>query len=229
MYRAAIGERAREHGLSRFLTLTLNPKSFPRGMSYEEFAALPDDDPQKQKLKRKATGYLNRCFSKFRVYLGREYEKAIVYVQVLECHKSGMPHFHLLIDRYIPIVWIRNCWQRLGGGHQVRIESIPVRNGAAYISKYLAKQLQSSAPRGMRRITTSRHIKLFPKCPGPQCFKWNFEKRDIWTNLDMYGTEHDDANRSICELIWVERDKEEMSCALAVRQRYESARLQTES
>lgn len=186
-YLWAIGEKAKELGLNRFLTLTLDPSKFLPGISFADFRELHDDDYEKQKLKRIAIAYLRACFNKLRVYLGREYGSAIKYVCVIEFHQSGMPHLHLLVDRYIPIEWIRKSWRKLGGGYQVRIEAVEVRSGAAYISKYLAKQMQSNVPARMRRITTSRSIRLLSRRLGPKHFAWQFQKQAIWTALDFYG------------------------------------------
>jgi hypothetical protein len=89
---------AEKHNLFRFLTLTLDPK-------------LVTGEPVK---------YLNRCWADFRIYLRREYGKSIKFIRVLEFQKTTkMPHFHVLVDRYISQSWVKERWQRCGGGMHV--------------------------------------------------------------------------------------------------------------
>jgi hypothetical protein len=184
LYREAIGLWAKNLGLNRFITLTLDPKKFLPGISYLDFQELHDDDPEKQRLKKLSAEYLRRCFSKLRVYLGREYGTSIKYICVLELHKSGMPHLHLLVDRYIPIEWLRKSWTHVGGGFEIKIKRVQVRSAAAYISKYLSKQLRMKVPPRTRRITTSRSIRLFPVTAGPKYLDWEMQKQSIWEAWD---------------------------------------------
>ena len=52
----------------------------------------------------------------------------------------------------------------MGGGPMVWIKYVDVHRIANYVSKYLSKALLTSpAPKGFRKVTTSRSIKLFPK------------------------------------------------------------------
>jgi hypothetical protein len=81
----------------------------------------------------------------------------------LEFTQKGVPHLHILFDRYIPQKWISSTWDQLGGGRIVFIKQVTVANVSRYLSKYLTKELLLSAPKGTRRITTARSIKLFPK------------------------------------------------------------------
>jgi len=140
-YRRAIRDAAVSNGLSRFLTLTLDPKKV-------------EGDPIK---------YLRETFSKFRVYLGRRFKRAPKYIAVVELHKNGMPHLHVLIDRYIEQAWIKNAWQSIGGGCMVDIRYTDVHRIAHYVAKYLTKEMLLSAPAGTRRITCSQQIRLNAK------------------------------------------------------------------
>lgn len=142
-YRYAIRATAERLRLCRFLTLTLDPKKI-------------NGDPVR---------YLNSAFAKLRVYLQRTYGAAPRYIRVLEFQKNGNPHFHILIDRYIDIEWIRKSWVAVGGGYMVDIQLVDIHRVGPYVSKYLTKELLMSAPARSRRVTTSRGIKLFEKTP----------------------------------------------------------------
>jgi hypothetical protein len=139
-YRHAIADRAGEHKLQRFMTLTLDPKKIDQ-----------DQD---------SVTYLRKCFAKFRVYLGREFEK-VSYIAIVELHKSGLAHLHVLVGVFIPQAWISENWQRVGGGRIVDIRLVDIHNVSAYLSKYVTKDLLLMVPARKKRISTSRNIRLF--------------------------------------------------------------------
>jgi hypothetical protein len=160
--RAAIRRVAEGLGLRYFLTLTLDPKK----LSNPKFAVK----------------HLRLCFNKFRLYLKREFGEAPSYICVLEFTQAGIPHLHILIDRYVPHAWISNTWANLGGGRIVFIKQVTIANVSRYLSKYLTKELLLSAPKGTRRITTARSIKLFPKFGSD--ISWELIKSSIWYLLE---------------------------------------------
>jgi hypothetical protein len=84
-YKRAIRATAEALQLRRFVTLTLDPSKI-------------EGDPVR---------YLNAAFAKLRIYLQRQYGVSPQYIRVLEFQKNGNPHFHILIDRYIPEEWLR--------------------------------------------------------------------------------------------------------------------------
>jgi hypothetical protein len=162
-YKRAIREAAEELALQRLLTLTLDPAKI-------------EGDPVQ---------YLNRLFAMLRVYLGRKYGASIQYIRILEFQKNGNPHFHILIDRYIPREWIQAAWVAVGGGRMVDVRHVDVHRVSRYLSKYLTKELLMSAPSRSRRVTTSRGIKLFEKKPTE--FKWELLRVSIYRLHEMYA------------------------------------------
>jgi hypothetical protein len=141
--RAAIRSVAEDLGLKYFLTLTIDPKKL--------------DSP------KFAVPHLRMVFDKFRTYLKRKFGVSPSYICVLEFTQKGVPHLHILFDRYIEQGWISSVWDSLGGGRIVFIKRVTINKVARYLSKYLTKELLLSAPKGTRRITCARSIKLFPK------------------------------------------------------------------
>jgi hypothetical protein len=162
-YKRAIRATAEAHQLRRFLTLTLDPA----------------------KIQGEPVRYLNGLFAKLRVYLKRKYGVSPQYIRVLEFQQNGTPHFHILVDRYIPYAWIRAAWVAIGGGSMVDIRYIDVHRVSRYLSKYLTKELLMSAPQRSRRVTTSRGIHLFEK--KPQETTWTFLRMSIFTLLEMHA------------------------------------------
>jgi hypothetical protein len=140
--RKSIANWAAKLGLNRFLTLTLDPKK------------LDGED---------STRYLRRTFAKLRSLLHREYGKALTYICVLQYQENGMAHLHILLNRFVDVEWLRKKWQAVGGGWNVWIEMVSIRRIVNYVSRYLSQELLLSAPKGSRRVTTSRNIRLFEK------------------------------------------------------------------
>src|SRR6266481_3122650 len=79
--RSAIARIASEKKLNKMATLTLDRKLIPRG--------------------RRSDRYIRNCWRKMRVSLCREFGESVDYVGVLEFHKDGVAHLHLLLNEYI--------------------------------------------------------------------------------------------------------------------------------
>ena len=156
-----------EKGLDRFLTLTLDPETIPEDANAHQ--------------------YIWRVWGKFRVYLGRKYDEAISFICVLELHKSGLPHLHALVDRFIPQKWISQAWEAVGGGPIVFIERLGnVGEIGRYLAKYLTKNSGEKRLRGLRRISTSRGIKLRQFDPGE--LRWHVSPIGM-DNIEKIGGE----------------------------------------
>jgi len=154
----AIAKTAQELDLTRFLTLTLDPKSIPEGVD---------------QLK-----YLREVWRKFCVYLAREFGRTATYISVPEFHRSGVPHLHVLVDQYIRQQWISETWESLGGGRICYIKRVhDIHRVSHYVSKYFTKGMILSAPFGVRRYTTSRNIRLFERKQGKT--GWFFARSSI--------------------------------------------------
>jgi hypothetical protein len=187
--RASIRRVAEGLGLRYFLTLTLDPS---------KLTELTDN--------KQAVNYLRTCFNKFREYLKRLYGVAPSYICVVEFTQKGIPHLHILFDRYISQKWISATWDRLGGGRIVFIKQVTVNKIANYLSKYLTKELLLSAPKGTRRITTARSIKLFPKFDSGMV--WELVKESIWSLLTAERMKDFHLQKNMLEFISLGFDEE---------------------
>ncbi len=163
-YKQAIRVIAERHSLTRFLTLTLDPSKI-------------EGDPVR---------YLRRVFNKFRVSLLRKFGCSVTYIAILEFHKSGIPHLHVLIDRFILQRWISESWSALGGGGIVDIRFVDVHRISHYLAKYLTKELLMSAPLRSRRVTTSRSIHLLEKTASDTT--WVMDGRSIFHLFSIFGS-----------------------------------------
>jgi hypothetical protein len=113
-----------------------------------------------------------------RVSLAREYGAAIKFVGVLEFHKSGIAHLHLLVGQYIPQRWLSDAWAAIGGGRIVDIRYVDVHRVSAYLSVYLAGDKVAKTlellPKRARIFTTARSIVL-----------WGRKKKTGWKLFDL--------------------------------------------
>jgi hypothetical protein len=188
--REQITKKAKEHDLSRFVTLTLDPNI---------------------EAKIKDIKYIRSVWRKFRVYLKREFGDTVSFISVVELHKSGVPHLHVLVDRYIHQGWISEKWARLGGGRIVFIEKVKDLSTIGwYLAKYLTKEMILSAPNGVRRYSSSRNIKLRePREPSG----WMLSKQSMETLYRAAGEsiirEEKDSNEHV-KMFLVERAIEDV-------------------
>ncbi len=141
--RGQIAHVATQRKLTRFVTLTLDPARIPSGTPSHE--------------------YLRECWRKMRVYLSRHAGRSIEFIAVVELHKSGIAHLHVLVGLYLPQAWLSQAWQSVGGGRIVDIRFVDVQRIAGYLAKYLTKDSLKGLPPGTRLFSCSRGIVLWPK------------------------------------------------------------------
>ncbi len=178
------------HKLTRFMTLTLDPrklmsdseaKTFYAHFEKAKLARTACDCDTCTRVQVRSIKHIRKCWSKLRVYLLRHCGQAPTYVQVIEFQRAtGLAHIHIAIDRYIEQDWAKKAWSAVGGGEHVHIQHVDVHRSAAYLSKYLSKNMLLNASVGLRRVTTSRSIKLNEKKVS------EFEWRVLKTAIDYF-------------------------------------------
>lgn len=141
--RQRIGTMAQERRLQRFVTLTLDPSKIPTGQ------------PSIQ--------YLRATWRKMRVSLQRYVGRSVEFIAVVELHKNGLAHLHVLVGAYLPQDWLSKAWQGVGGGEIVDIRFVDVHRVAAYLSKYLTKEQLASLPPGTKRFSCSKGITIWDR------------------------------------------------------------------
>ena len=141
--RAQIAQVASERRMTRFGTLTLDPARIPTGVPSHV--------------------YLRECWRKMRVSLSRFAGCSIEFIAVVELHKSGVAHLHVLVGVYLPQAWLSQAWQAVGGGRIVDIRWVDVHRVAGYLAKYLTKDSLRGLPPGTRLFSSSRGIVIWPK------------------------------------------------------------------
>jgi hypothetical protein len=93
------------------------------------------------------------------------------YVKVLELHKDGVPHFHVLLPRWVMddqhwfVLEVRKAWEACGGGAQTDVQVVEIRDIGGYVTKAMASYLTKESflegiRDGARRVTTSIGLRI---------------------------------------------------------------------
>lgn len=111
---------------------------------------------------RAAHRAVKRVWRRMRARLHRRLGRAVEFIGVVEPHRSGWPHVHVLLGAYVPQGWLADAWRGVGGGRVVDIRaSKSLEKPARYLSKYLTKEmLRHSLPPRVRRVWSSRGVGL---------------------------------------------------------------------
>ena len=98
----------------------------------------------------------------------------LAYGLVREPHKDGTPHFHGLVDQYLPFQTLSKLWAESGGGY-ADIRLVDTQRVAAYLSKYLSKD-GNPPPKGCRKYATGGGVRFENVRPKPSAKgTWNVE------------------------------------------------------
>ena len=122
----------------------------------------------------------SRCFNRFRTQLTRQMGK-FMYVKVIEPQpKSGYPHFHILVNRYLPHRILKSIAISSGFGKVLDIREVPGHEAQYYVRKYLTKpwahaqalqiftDLRSRRCSGSHGFSLTSHARTRYKCLGPR-------------------------------------------------------------
>jgi hypothetical protein len=109
---------------------------------------------------------------------------------VLEFHKSGIAHLHILLGVYIPQQWLSVAWQSIGGGQIVDIRFVDIHRVTAYLASYLTGEKVEHTlfflPNRARIFTTSRSIVLWGK--KKEASGWWLRRMSLSELRDAVGT-----------------------------------------
>ncbi len=98
----------------------------------------------------------------------RKYGK-IKYFRIVQFHKNGQPHMHILVDKYISQSWLSTNWNDIFGAYIVDIRNQDNHHAINYVSRYIARELEADDYHhalfnvvGRRRFSFSRHAGIDP-------------------------------------------------------------------
>lgn len=70
--------------------------------------------------------------------------QGFIYVKVIELHKNGLPHLHIIGNRYLSQRWVKNNWCQIWGAYVCDVRPCDAGRVAGYVCKYLAKSWESA-------------------------------------------------------------------------------------
>lgn len=116
-----------------------------------------------------------RLFAKLREECG-----TIEYACILETHKNGFPHWHILARcSYIPHARLKALWEQMTGNSIVAIEKIRhQRSMNRYLVKYCGKEMQSPKYNRLGRVISFSRNFLSPTRVTPPEVKLTWVKYD---------------------------------------------------
>lgn len=120
---------------------------------------------------------ISQVWHRFVTYVRREKElpkkmRKFDYIKLLEFHKSGLPHLHVLISCFLPWGIIQGLWEKairgftaLHGkvGNAYVSFSTNATGGARYVAKYVTKTALDPNRGTMKLYTKSGRVALFIK------------------------------------------------------------------
>lgn len=118
-------------------------------------------------------------FDKLHEWMSRWCNGLLRGLRVVELHKEHGVHFHVIMNRRIPVTIVRRVAKRWGFG---RIHVVRCWDGAAaYLSKYMVKEYRRQYPCGMRRWGTLGGFQ------GTRVRDLVFESRSETNRRELFG------------------------------------------
>lgn len=127
----------------RFWTLTIAPRS---------------DIPE-------ALLHINKAWNRLRTKITREYGK-VKYFKVLEAQNAtSMPHFHILVDKFISWHWMKGAAMASGFGCHLWVKDVRSDHVMEYVFKYLRKGMKNDSFLEALLETKGRRFGFSHGCP----------------------------------------------------------------
>lgn len=91
-----------------------------------------------------ALTHINQAWNRLRLKITRKYGK-VKYFKVLEAQNATkMPHFHVLVDKYIDWHWMRGAAMASGFGCHLWVKDVRDEKVIGYVLKYLRKGMSNN-------------------------------------------------------------------------------------
>ncbi len=141
--------------------------------------------------------YYSDAWDKFLKRLRRKYP-SLCFARMVELTKAGRPHFHVLVDRYIPQDYVSKAFEDCGGGKIAWCNLVDAGRATWYITKYVTKSFDCNS-RGpyfffmsrMRSVSASRGLfYTIPRKPGAYFIAfgtWEEVQRDLFAESKEHG------------------------------------------
>jgi hypothetical protein len=206
MYWRGITWLAKEHDLATFMTLTLDHKKI-QGNRFDYIHRV-----WHRMLTRLRRGFhLNHASSYVTVF------GSFPYIKVLELQRSGVPHFHILLPRWVMdhqhwfVLEVRKAWVACGGGAQTDVEVVEIRDIGGYVTKAMASYLTKESflegiRDGARRVTTSVGLRISERSGVGTWVRYTTSITELYVqrmaagSVACFGSERSDTWGDLCRV-----------------------------
>jgi hypothetical protein len=103
---------------------------------------------------------LGKSWNNLLTYVKKKLGIKLSFVRIVEAHKSGFPHLHVVMDQFLPTNEALKTLMRYGFGYQMRQQSMSTHNAGNYVSKYLTKFEWSDQAKMYRSMTKTRVVSM---------------------------------------------------------------------
>jgi hypothetical protein len=90
-----------------------------------------------------AVNTLSRDWDMFCKRLRRRYP-GMKYFKIVEWHRNGRPHLHILLNTYIPKQYISKTWAEIRRSPITDIKSVGTASATRYATKYMTKAMDTT-------------------------------------------------------------------------------------
>jgi len=174
-YACKVCGKRRRRMLRKYLEHELRDVTHVRMWTFTLTSRYAPDTPTHYAQLRRAWKLFTTQLRRSRTFDSRE--RAARFITIVEQHKSGFYHLHVLVDRWIDWYRVQVVWERCaqtatgGDGHcgHCNVKWLSRRNAVRYVVKYVTKAsatLQRKQKRWTRSRGWSAMREVFPKQPG---------------------------------------------------------------
>ena len=108
---------------------------------------------------------INQAWNRLRLKITRKYGK-VKYFKVLEAQNTtNMPHFHVLVDKFIPWRWMKAAAMASGFGCHLWVKDVRDEHVIGYVLKYLRKGMKNDEFLNALLETRGRRFGFSRGCP----------------------------------------------------------------
>ena len=112
-----------------------------------------------------ALSHINKAWNRLRIKITRKYGK-VKYFRVLEAqNRTNMPHFHILVDKFISWHWMRTAALAAGFGTHLYVKDVRDEHVIQYVLKYLRKGFKNEDFLEALLTTRGRRFGFSRGCP----------------------------------------------------------------
>lgn len=115
---------------------------------------------QKDRSKTEVWTSLGKSWNNLITYVKKKLKIKIKFVRIVEPHKSGYPHIHVILDQFIPTSEALNTLLNYGFGYQMSQKKLSCENAANYVAKYLTKFEWTNDAKKYRKLTKTRVVSM---------------------------------------------------------------------